>query len=152
MTLGVADVQKLVREELSTGARLGYTALAVTSLGVSGVVTSLLMTEPSLPLRTQAAFVVIALGGLAWTALAVWVLTRRRVLLANHRVAASTLAAALAAIFLVGAIVLRERAGIVAVLFNGAMLVVATIWAIRSRRRVAELNSRRRALEAQERR
>jgi hypothetical protein len=150
MTLGVADVQKLVREELSTGARLGYTVLAVTSLGVSGVVTSLLMTEPSLPLRTQAAFVVIALGGLAWTALAVWVLTRRRVLLANHRVAASTLAAALAAIFLVGAIVLRERAGIVAVLFNGAMLVVATIWAIRSRRRVAELKSRRRALEAQE--
>ena len=71
MTLGVEDVQKLVRDELSTSARLGYTALAVTSLGVAGVVTSLLMTEPSLPFRTQAAFTVIALGGLAWTALAV---------------------------------------------------------------------------------
>ena len=152
MALGVADVQKLVRDELSTGARLGYTALAVTSLGVSGVVTSLLMTEPSLPLRTQAAFVVIALGGLAWTVLAVWILARRRVLLANHGVAASTLATTLATIFLVGAIALRERAGMVAVLFNSAMLVVAVIWAFRGRRRVAELKSRRRGLETQEHR
>ena len=152
MALGVADVQKLVRDELSTGARLGYTALAVTSLGVSGVVTSLLMTEPSLPLRTQAAFVVIALGGLAWTVLTVWVLARRRVLLANHGVAASALATTLATIFLVGAIALRERAGMVAVLFNSAMLVVAVIWAFRARRRVAELKSRRRALEAEEQR
>jgi hypothetical protein len=152
MTLGVADVQKLVRDELSTGARLGYTALAVSSLSVSAVVASLLMTEPSLPFRTQAAFVVIALGGLAWTALAVWVLTRRRVLLANHRVAASTLATTLAAMFLVGAVALRNRAGMAAVLFNGAMLVVAVIWAVRARRRVAELSRRRRALEAQEQR
>jgi len=152
MTLGVEDVQKLVRNELSTGARLGYTALAVTSLGVAGVVTSLLMTEPSLPLRTQAAFAVIALGGLAWTGFALWVLTRRRVLLAQHRVTASTLAVTLTAVLLTGAIVLRERAGMFAVLFNGGMLIVALIWAVRARRRVAELNSRRRALEAQEHR
>jgi hypothetical protein len=147
MTLGVEDVQKLVRDELSTGARLGYTALAVTSLGVSGAVSSLLMTEPALPFRTQAAFTLIALGGLAWTALAVWVLARRRVLLATHRVAASTLATTLAAIFLIGAIILRERAGMLAVLFNGVMLIVALIWTVRARRRVAELNRRRRALD-----
>ncbi len=150
MTLGVEDVQKLVRDELSTSARLGYTALAVTSLGVAGVVTSLLMTEPSLPFRTQAAFTVIALGGLAWTALAVSVLARRRVLFARHSVAASTLATTLAAIFLIGAIALRDRAGMLAVLVNGVMLVVAITWGIRARRRVTELNNRRRALEARE--
>jgi hypothetical protein len=152
MTLGVEDVQKLVRHELSTATRLGYTALAVISLGVTGVVTSLLMTEPFLPFRTQAAFAVIALGGLAWAGLAIWVLTRRRVLLAQHRVTASTLAVALAAVFLAGAIALRERAGMLAVLFNGAMLIVALIWAARARRWMAALNERRRALDAGERR
>jgi hypothetical protein len=152
MTRGVEEMQKLVRSELSTGARLGYTALAVTSLGVSGVVTSLLMTEPSLPVRTQAAFAVIALGGMAWTGFALWVLSRRRVLLAQHRVTASTLAVTLAAIFLIGAIVLRERAGMLAVLFNGGMLIVSIIWAVRARRWVATLNDRRRALDAGERR
>ena len=150
MTLGVTDVQKLVRDELSTGARLGYTALAVTSLGVSGVVTSLLMTEPSLPLRTRTAFVVIALGGLAWTALAVWVLARRRVLLARHSVAASTLATTLALIFLAGAVALRDRAGMVAVLFNAAMLAIAIVWTVRARRRMANLMSRAQALDARE--
>lgn len=150
MTLGVADVQKRVRDELSAGARLGYTALAVTSLSVAGVVTSLLLTEPSLPFRTQAAFTVIALGGLAWTALAVWVLARRRVLLAHHRVAASTLAATLAAIFLAGAIALVDRTGMLAIVFNGAMLAIAIIWAIRARRHLAALNRRRHALDAQE--
>ena len=152
MALGVEQVQKRIRDELSMGSRLGYTALAVTSLGVSGVVTSLLMTEPALPLRTQAAFAVIALGGLAWTAFAVWVLARRRVLLAKHRVAASTLAVVLAAIFLTGAIALRDRAGLLAIVVNAAMLAFAAIWAVRARRRVAALNSRRRALDAQEQR
>jgi hypothetical protein len=152
MTLGVERVQKRIRDELSMGSRLGYTALAVTSLGVSGVVTSLLMTEPSLPLRTQAAFVVIALGGLAWTALAVWVLARRRVLLAKHRVAASTLAVILATFFLTGAIALRDRAGLPAILVNAAMLAFAIVWAVRARRGMADLNSRRRALEAREER
>jgi hypothetical protein len=150
MTLSVEQVQKRMRDELSMGSRLGFTALAVSSLGVSGVVTSLLVTEPSLPLRTQAAFAVIALGGLAWTAFAVWVLARRRVLLAKHRVAASTLALILAAIFLAGAIAVRDRAGLLAVLVNAAMLAFAIVWAVRARRRVAELNSRRRALEAGE--
>jgi hypothetical protein len=139
-----------VRDELSTGARLGYTALAVSSLGVSGVVTSLLMTEPSLPYRTQAAFVVIALGGLAWTAFAVWVLARRRVLLAGHSVAASTLAATLALIFFGGAIALRDRAGSIAVVFNAAMLAIAIVWTIRARRRMADLMSRAQALDIRE--
>jgi hypothetical protein len=150
MTLGVAEVQKLVRDELSTGARLGYTALAMSSLSVSAVVTSLLMTEPSLPLRTQAAFVVIAVGGLSWTAVAVWVLARRRVLLARHGVAASTLATTLALIFLVGAIALRERAGTLAVIFNAAMLAIAIVWTIRARRRMADLKSRAHALDTKD--
>ena len=88
MAISVDDMQKRVRSELSTGSRLAHTAVGVAGLGMTALALSLLATEPVLPARTRAAFVVIALGGLAWAAFASWVLTRRRVLLAGHHVAA----------------------------------------------------------------
>ena len=108
---------------------------------------SLLATEPVLPVRTQAAFAVIAVGGLAWAAFAGWVLTRRRVLLAQHHVAASALATVLTAVFLTGAIVLRAQAGLLAIGFNAAMLAFAIGWLLRARRRVAGLRARAEALD-----
>src|SRR3954467_1929601 len=122
MTISVEDMQNRMRSELSTGSRLGHTAVGVAGLGMAALALSLLATEPVLPARAQAAFAVIALGGLAWAAFAVWVLTRRRVLLASHHVAASALATALSTIFLTGAIVLREHAGLLAIGFNAGML------------------------------
>ena len=148
MAITVEDMQKQLRNELSTGARLGHTALGVAGLGMTALATSLLATEPSLPARTQAAFVVIALGGIAWAAFAGWVLTRRRVLLGRHHVAAAALATLLSALFLAGAaLVLREQARLIAVSVNAAMLAFAVWWLRRARRRVAELQARYAALE-----
>src|SRR3954468_4047050 len=115
MAISVEDMQNRMRSELSTGSRLGHTAVGVAGLGIAALALSLLATEPALPGRTQAAFAVIALGGLAWAAFAVWVLTRRRVLLAEHHLAASVLAIVISAVFLVGAILLRARGGMLAI-------------------------------------
>jgi len=147
MAISVEEMQNRVRSELSTGSRLGHTAVGVAGLGMSALALSLLATEPVLPVRTQAAFAVIALGGLAWTAFAVWVLTRRRVLLAEHHVAAATLAAVLSTVFLTGAIVLRAQAGMLAIGCNAAMLAFAVGWLMRARRRVATLRARSAALD-----
>src|SRR5436190_18080214 len=146
MAISVEDMQNRVRSELSTGSRLGHTAVGVAGLGMAALALSLLATEPVLPVRTQAAFAVIALGGLAWAVFAVWVLTRRRVLLAEHHVAAATLATALSTVFLTGAIVLRAQAGMLAIGFNAAMLAFAIGWLMRARRRVATLRARFAAL------
>ena len=147
MAITVDDMQKQMRSELSTGSRLGHTAVGVAGLGMAALALSLLATEPVLPARTQLAFVVIALGGLGWATFAGWVLTRRRVLLARHHVAAAALATTLSAIFLAGAIILREQAGLLAVVVNGAMLAFAVAWLLRARRRVAQLRARYAALE-----
>src|SRR5947207_13848337 len=106
MAISVEDMQNRMRSELSTGSRLAHTAVGVAGLGMAALALSLLATEPVLPVRTEAAFAVIALGGLAWAAFAVWVLTRRRVLLADHHVAAATLATVLSTAFLTGPVVL----------------------------------------------
>ncbi|HST74657.1 MAG TPA: hypothetical protein VLJ20_04735 [Acetobacteraceae bacterium] len=147
MAISVEEMQNRVRSELSTGSRLGHTAVGVAGLGMAALALSLLATEPVLPVRTQAAFAVIALGGLAWAAFALWVLTRRRVLLAEHHVAAATLATVLSAVFLTGAIVLRAQAGVLAIGFNAAMLAFAIGWLMRARRRVATLRARFAALD-----
>src|SRR5215218_11012416 len=148
MAITVDDMQKQVRSELSTGSRLGHTAVGVAGLGMAALALSLLATEPALPARTQGAFVVIALGGLAWATFAGWVLTRRRVLLARHHVAAAALATTLSAIFLAGAVVLlRGQARLLAVSVNAAMLAFGVAWLMRARSRVAELRARYAPLE-----
>jgi hypothetical protein len=147
MAISVEDMQNRVRSELSTGSRLGHTAVGVAGLGMAALALSLLATEPTLPGRTQAAFAVIALGGLAWAAFALWALTRRRVLLAEHHVAASALAIVLSAVFLVGAIVLRAHGGMLAIGLNFGMLGFAIGWLMRARRRVADLRARSAALD-----
>jgi hypothetical protein len=147
MPLSVDVLKDQVRRELSLGVRLRYTALAVAGLGMTALATSLLATEPFLPLWTRVAFVLIALGGVAWTSFAVWVLTQRRVLLANHQVTAATLATVLSATFLVVAIVFRERTGLGAVAMNGVTSILAALWWLRAKRHVAALRQRARAIE-----
>jgi len=147
MPLSVDVLKDQVRRELSLGVRLRYTALAVAGLSMTGLVTSLLATEPFLPLRTRVAFVLIALGGLAWTSFAVWVLTERRVLLANHHVAAATLATTLSVTFLVLAIVFRDRAGMGAVAMNSVTSILSALWWLRARRNVAALRQKAHAIE-----
>jgi hypothetical protein len=124
MTLSVDDIQKLVARELSLGARLGHTALLVVAGSVAALTTALWLTEPSLPVRTHIAFGAIVVVGVSWTAYAWWVLTNRRVLLANQRVIASWLAAAFSALFVVGAVILRDRVG------TGSLVVSTTLFGI----------------------
>ena len=147
MPLSVDVLKDQVRRELSLGVRLRYTALAVAGLSMTGLVISLLATEPFLPLRTRVAFVLIALGGLAWTSFAVWVLTERRVLLANHHVAAATLATTLSVTFLVLAIVFRDRTGMGAVAMNSVTSILSALWWLRARRNVAALRQKAHAIE-----
>ncbi len=56
------------------------------------VVSALLVTEPSLPLRASIALGVLAVIGASWVAFALWVLTHRRILLGRHRVVAGRMA------------------------------------------------------------
>src|SRR5690606_18062315 len=78
--------------ELSMKARLGYVALLLASLlGCAGI-TSLWWTEPTLPLRTDLAFGVMTLIGLAWTVFALRVLTGPRVMFVHHRIVAGRMA------------------------------------------------------------
>ncbi len=60
MAISVEDMQNRMRSELSTGSRLAHTAVGVAGLGMAALALSLLATEPVLPVRTQAAFAVIA--------------------------------------------------------------------------------------------
>ena len=147
MAVSVNEMQQRVRSQISTGSRLAHTAVGVAGLGMTALALSLLATETGLPGRTIAAFWVIALGGLAWAVFAVWVLTRRRVLLATHHVVAAALAATLSAAFLAGAIALRHEAGTLAVAVNAGMLALAIAWLMRARRRVAALRARCAALD-----
>ena len=65
----MASIRKLAGGELSMKARLGYVGLLLAATGMTVVVVSLWATEAALPLRTQIAFGVMSVIGLAWAAL-----------------------------------------------------------------------------------
>ena len=150
--LSVAQMQRLVAGELSLPARLGYTALLLVALAMTAVICSLWLTEPSLPLRTQIAFAVMIAIGLAWTAYATWVLTRRRVLLAGHRIIAARMAIAFTTLFATGSLALAlwspaGRAAYGAAGTGVVMLVIAIAMLLSARRRFEALMQRRDELE-----
>lgn len=149
-----AEIQRMLSAELSLPARVGYTALLLTSLTGAAVIGALLLTEPGLPARTQIALAVLVGIGLSWTAFAAWVLTRRRVLLAGHSIIASRMAVAFTAIFTVGAWIIGQWGGTGRTWYSAmavglAMLAVATILLVRAHRRFDDLTQRRVALERQ---
>ena len=151
-TPSVADVQRLLAAELGLPSRLGHTLLLLAALGGAGVTGALLLTEPALPLRTRVALAAMVAVGLSWAAFAGWVLARRRVLLAAHRVVAGRLALAFTAVYTLGALGMgwwggAGRAGYAAAAVGSAMLAVAAAMYLRARRRVAELSGRRAELE-----
>lgn len=150
--LSVTEMQRLIAGELSLPSRLGYTALLLFALAMTVVVGSLWLTEPSLPLRTQAAFAVMAAIGLAWVAYAAWVLTRRRVLLAGHRIIAARMAVAFTTVFIAGSLALglwsaAGPAAYAAAATGAVMLAVAIGMLLSARRRFATLMQRRDELE-----
>ena len=150
--ISVVEMQRLMAAELSLRSRLGYTALMLVALGASGVIGSLWLTEPSLPARTQIAFALMIGIGLSWVTYCAWVLTRRQVLLAGHRIIAARMAIAFSAIFVAGSLALAVwgsagRPALAAAGFGAVMLTVAFAILLSARRRFEELMKRRDALQ-----
>ncbi len=150
----VDEVRRGLARQLALPARISYVALLLVSLAATGVVGSLLLTEPALPLRIRAAFGGMVLIGLAWAAFAGWVLTRRHVLYAKHRIVAGRMAVGFAAIFTIGTLAIGTARGMNGPWYGALavgllMLVLAAVQLLRARRRYAELSARRRELERQ---
>ena len=147
MTISIKEMQDRAARELALPSRLGYGAARI-ALAMPGVTVSLWATEPSLPARTQAAFGASVAIGLAWAAIAAWVLARRRVLFANHRIYAARMATAFSGVFFAGALLPRDRLGIGAVATAAVMFVIAGAVLVNAHQRHARLVERRRALES----
>jgi hypothetical protein len=99
-------MQRRLASELSLGSRVRTTLLLLSALAVAAVVGSLWLTEPDLPLRTRVAFAAIVAIALSWAAVFAWTLTRRKVLLARHRLVTSRLAVLWSGVFTAGAALL----------------------------------------------
>lgn len=144
------DIRRALDGELSMTARAGYTLLALTSFSAAIVMAALLATETGLPARTRIAFTVMAGMGLAWTAFAAWVLTRRRVLFVPHRVIAARMAVGFSALFALGALLVGPQwitGWYWALALAVSMLAVATVLLVNAGRRFRELSARREQLE-----
>ncbi len=137
--------------ELSLKARLGYVALLLVSIGMTVVIASLWITEPSLPLRTHLSFGAMNLIGVSWAALATWALATRRPLFARDRVIAGGMAVAFTSLFLAGAfaaaIIASSEAAYAVMAMAAFMFALALKVRQRARRRYAELARRRAELE-----
>jgi len=146
-----ASAQRLADAELTLPSRLGHVTLLLAALMMTIVVASLWVTEPALPPRTRIAFAGMIVVGLAWITFALWVLTRRRVLLARHRVVAGRMAVIFTSVFVAGALAVGYTAGgaapFAAAVTGVAMLAGAVVLLIRAQRTVARLSARREALE-----
>lgn len=134
MSEGTHDIADLVSRR-----RWPFMILLGVDLAVTGIVAVLLATEPSpLPTATIAAFVGIIGLGLVWAGFFGWVLLRRRVLFARHRVLAAAIGIAASGVFTVGGIVIAvsrsDGAAAGAVGLSGVLMVVVAAFALRSAR------------------
>lgn len=144
------EIRRALDRELSAAARAGYTMLLLTSSSAAIVIATLLATEPGLPARTRIAFTVMSGIGVAWAALAAWVLTRRRVLFAPHRVIAARMAVGFSALFALGTLLVGPQwiAGWYwALALAVLMLAAAVVLLLDAGRRFRELSARREQLE-----
>jgi hypothetical protein len=147
--ISVAQVQEMLRRELSTPTRIGYLLLLMLTLTAAGLVGTLWLTEHGpLPMRTHLAFAVLVTINLAWSALFAWIVTRRKVLFALHSVIAGWMAVAFCGLFFVAGLIIAimkmNVTAIIAVgLVAGVQLYIAIAMLRRARRRRNQLLSRR---------
>jgi hypothetical protein len=153
-TLTIEAAQEMVRRELSTPKRLGYLMLLMLTLAAACLIGTLWITEPApLPLRTNVAFGLLTSINLAWSGLFGWIVTRRKILFAQHRVIAGWMALAFCALFLiVGVVIAAIRMNTTALAFVGVMgtcqLLLASLVLKRARDRQRQLLIRRDELNA----
>jgi hypothetical protein len=149
----VDELRRFLAAEVALPSRIGYTALLLAGLAVAAAIGSLLATEPDLPARTQAAFAVVVGVGLAWAGFAAWVLARRRVLFASHRVIAARMGVTFSALFTTGAASVwlggtyQPPGALAAAAVGAAMLAAAVLVLLRARRRVQKITARKREIE-----
>jgi hypothetical protein len=148
----VEAMQRLVAAELSLPSRLGYTALLLAAGTVTAVVAALWLTEPALPFRARLGFAGIIAIGSCWMVFAIWVLTRRRVLLGRDRTIAAGMSVTFCALFAIGFAALGYWGGVGRIAYTAAgsglvMLAIALALLARARRHVAGLLARRLELE-----
>lgn len=149
----VAEMQRRLAGELSTGRRVFYTLLLCFDLAVGAVVAALLVTEAGLPPRTRLAFAGLLVVAAAWAVFFAWTLIRRKVLLARQQVIAGWLAVAFSALFvaacgaLAAAVPDRRPMALLAAACGAGMAGVAAWVLVRARRRYAGLIARRARLE-----
>lgn len=145
------DLRQLTAVELSLPSRLRHVALLLAASAMSAVVIALLLTEPALPLRTSMSLAVVAIIGVSWTIFAVWVLTRKRVLLGSHRIVAGRMAVVFTSVFAAGALAIglttAKSSAFAAAALGAVMLVVAVATWARAKRRFAQLSKRRDELQ-----
>lgn len=145
------ELQRLTARTLSPAARYGHVALLLIALAMSVLLAALLATEPALPARTRAAFTAMLLIGGGWIAYSTWVLRQRRPLMAQHRVVAGVMSVVFTGAFfasaLVAALVTNHIVAATAAVAGATLLALAIAVLIQARRRVEELQTRRRELE-----
>lgn len=150
-----AEMRERLEMELTGRSRVAFTFLLLFDLAVGAVIASLLLTEEGLPLRTVIAFSTMLAISLVWAVFFLRTLTRRKLFLAGHRVAAARLSVTFTSLFTIGALVLAMvDEGVRSTAFTAAgfgilMLSVAIGLLVRARRRVNDLTSRRNHLERQ---
>ncbi len=149
----VDELRRILAAEVALPSRIGYTALLLAGLAVATAIGSLLATESDLPARTQAAFAVVVGVGLAWAGFAAWVLARRHVLFASHRVIAARMGVAFSALFTTAAAGVwlgwahQQSGALAAAAVGAAMLAAAVLVLLKARRRVLEITARKREIE-----
>lgn len=147
------EVRKSLAGELSTRSRLAYTVLLLVDLGLAVAVGSLWLTEPGLPARTQIAFGLLVAFALTWSGFLLWTLTRRKVMLARHRVLAGRLAVTFCSFFTLGALALgllqpdQRDTGLAMAGMGAVLLLAAIVILVPAQRRYRELMARRLELE-----
>jgi len=146
------ELRQRLAAELALPSRIGYTVLLLAGLAVTTVTASLLATEPALPARTRIAFALIAGAGFAWAGFAAWVLARRRVLFASHRVIAAVMGLAFSGLFTTGSLGVwfagsRQPGALAAAAVGAAMLAAAVLVLRGARRRVREITARKQEIE-----
>jgi membrane associated rhomboid family serine protease len=150
--LTVEQVQEMARRELSMTTRIGYLLLLMITLMGAGLISILWLTEPGpLPLRTQVAFGLLVAINLSWSMLFGWVLTRRKVLFAIHKVIAGWMAVVFCSVFLlfglaIGILRMNPTMMIIVGVVGAVQLLVAIMMLNRGQRRRRELLARRHVL------
>ncbi len=150
--LTAADVRRTLAGELSLPARLRYIALLLISLAMVGVIGALLLTETGLPTRTRVTFGLMLIVAMAWATFASWVLARRQVLFARHRIAAGRMAVTFSMALIVGTLAIGMADGTSAPWYGALgvgflMLLLSAVQLHRAQRRHAQLRRRRLELE-----